>query len=502
MNNLNCNIKMKNKLLTMLLSGVIAQTAIASELTLDKAILIAHRRSYSAQMARFRFTASYWTYRSFKAELLPSVNLNGSLLNFDHSKVETRNSESGLINYVDNNSLTNSMTLSVDQQIPGLGGTVSLQSYLYRLDQFDYNMTTYNSQPLRITYNQPLRSYNSLNWRKKTAPVEYEVAKKQYLEDMEQVTITATRLYFGAIAAQTSYKQSQANYADLKTMYEMAEKRFAIGTINKSEMLQLELSMLNAKVAVTNNRIALDNQLFSLFSFLRLSDYEDAELTVPTEVPDVIINAADAIDYALENSSHRLSQNLTQLEAKRTLAQAKSQKGIQLQLRSEIGFTKTADNIADAYGRLRDNERIGVSLALPIFDWGVSKGKVRVAEAKLELAKIQVEQEREEYVQDIRKQVMQFAYQSEQCRTAMRARDISAERYVMTKRRFEEGTVSVTDLNTALREAETAKSQYVGQLEAYWIDYYTLRRATLYDWQLGCSLSADYNKLINSKYDE
>ena len=267
-------------------------------------------------------------------------------------------------------------------------------------------------------------------------------------------------------------------------------------------MLQLELSMLNAKVAVTNNRIALDNQLFSLFSFLRLSDYENAELTVPTEVPDVIINAADAIDYALENSSHRLSQNLTQLEAKRTLAQAKSQKGIQLQLRSEIGFTKTADNIADAYGRLRDNERIGVSLALPIFDWGVSKGKVRVAEAKLELAKIQVEQEREEYVQDIRKQVMQFAYQSEQCRTAMRARDISAERYIMTKRRFEEGTVSVTDLNTALREAETAKSQYVGQLEAYWIDYYTLRRATLYDWQLGCSLSADYNKLINSKYDE
>ena len=361
---------MKNKLLTMLLSGVIAQTAIASELTLDKAIMIAHRRSYSAQMARFKFTASYWTYRSFKAELLPSVNLNGSLLNFDHSKVETRNSESGLINYVDNNSLTNSMTLSVDQQIPGLGGTVSLQSYLYRLDQFDYNLTTYNSQPLRITYNQPLRSYNSLNWRKKTAPVEYEVAKKQYLEDMEQVTIIVTRLYFGAIAAQTSYKQSQTNYADLKTMYEMAEKRFAIGTINKSEMLQLELSMLNAKVAVTNNRIALDNQLFSLFSFLRLSDYENAELTVPTEVPDVIINAADAIDYALENSSHRLSQNLTQLEAKRTLAQAKSQKGIQLQLRSEIGFTKTADNIADAYGRLRDNERIGVSLALPIFDWG------------------------------------------------------------------------------------------------------------------------------------
>ena len=97
-------------------------------LSLRDVITIAHKRSYDAKSARFRFLADYWSYRSFKAELLPSVNLTGSLLNFDHSKVETRNSDNGHINYVDNNSLTNSLKLSVDQQIPGLGGTVSPQS--------------------------------------------------------------------------------------------------------------------------------------------------------------------------------------------------------------------------------------------------------------------------------------------------------------------------------------------------------------------------------------
>lgn len=468
-------------------------------LTLNDVITIAKQRSHNAQSARFRFVAAYWTYRSFKAELLPSVNLGGSLLNFDHSKVETRNSESGLINYVDNNSLTNNMTLSVDQHIPWLGGTVSLQSYLYRLDQFDYDLTTYNSQPLRITYTQPLRSYNSLNWQRKTAPVEYDIAKKEYLENMEQVTITATQLFFGAISAQTNYRQSIKNHADLRTMYEMAQKRFELGTINKSDILQLELSVLNAKVAVTNNRIQLDNCLFNLFSYLRLSNYQNVELDVPADVPEVIINVNDAIAYALTNSSHSQNQNLIQLEARKSLAQAKSQKGIQLQLRSEIGFTKTADNLHDAYGRLKDNEKVGLTLSLPIFDWGVSKGRVRVAEANLELARLQVEQQREEYVQDVRKQVVQFACQSEQCRTAQRARDISSERYEMTKRRFEEGTVSVTELNTALQEAETAKSQYVSQLQRYWLDYYTLRRTTLYDWQFQCKLSTDYDKLLNER---
>jgi len=479
-----------------------AQGVLAEELSLEKVIAIAHRRSYSAQSARFKFVAAYWSYRSFKAELMPSVNISGSLMNFDHSKVETRNSETGWINYVDNNSLTNSLTLSVDQHIPGLGGTVSVQSYLYRLDQFDYNQRTYNTQPLRITYNQPLRSYNNLNWQRKTAPVEFERAKKQYLENMEQVTISASQLFFGAISAQSNYKQSQKNYADLQTMYEMAKKRYAIGTINKSEMLQLELSLLNAKVNVTNNKINLDNRMFNLFSYLRLSGYDDVELIVPENMPDVVVDVAKAIDYALENSSHVNEQNLVQLEARRALAQAKSQRGIQLQLRSELGFTKTADNLSSAYGKLKDNEKIGLTLSLPVFDWGVSKGKVRVAKANLEMAKILVEQQREEYVQEVRKQVVQFACQLEQCQTAMRARDISTERYELTKRRFEEGTVTVTDLNTALQEAEKAKTQYVYQLETYWTEYFILRRTTLYDWQRACKLTADYDNLLNSRYDE
>ena len=468
-------------------------------LSLDDVIRIARERSYNAQAARLEYIASYWTYRSFRAQLLPSVNLSGSLLNFDHSRVEARNSESGLINYVDNNSLTNSLTLSLDQEIPATGGTVSLQSYLYRLDQFNYDMTTYNSQPLRISYTQPLRTYNALKWEKKTAPVEFEKAKKEYLEDMEQVTITVTQLFFGAILAQTEYKQSTANHADLQRMYDTAQKRFKIGTVTKSDMLQLELSLLNAKVAVTNNKLKLDEQMFNLFSFLRLTDYQGAELLAPSAVPDVVINADDAVAYALENSTHAPDQRLTLLQAQQSVAEAKSKRGIQLQLNSEIGFNQTAETFSGVYSHLRDNEVVGLSLSLPIFDWGVSKGRVHVAEAELELANVQAEQARVEYVEDIRRQVMQFAYQAEQCRTARRAEEISAERYEISKRRFEEGTITVTDLNTALQEAETAKSQYVSQLQTYWTDYYTLRRATLYDWQRKVRLTADYEELMKVK---
>jgi len=95
-------------------SNVIASNA---NLTLFNAIRIAQQNSYDATLARYSFLASYWTYRSFKAELLPSVNLSGGLMNFDHSIVEARNYEDGKVSYVGNNSLSNNLTLSVDQKI-------------------------------------------------------------------------------------------------------------------------------------------------------------------------------------------------------------------------------------------------------------------------------------------------------------------------------------------------------------------------------------------------
>ena len=109
------------------------------KLSLTEAIEIAKRDSYAAQVARFSFLGQYWYYRSYRAELLPSLNLSGGVMNFDRSIVEARDPDTGRISYVDNNSLSNDLTLSVDQNIPIQGGTQSLQSSLSRLDQYTYD---------------------------------------------------------------------------------------------------------------------------------------------------------------------------------------------------------------------------------------------------------------------------------------------------------------------------------------------------------------------------
>ncbi len=87
------------------------------------AIKIAQQQSYDAMVAKQSFMSQYWSYRSFQAELLPSVNLSGSLLQFDRSMVEARNYDDGRIAYVENNSMSNSLSLSIDQNIAVLGAS-------------------------------------------------------------------------------------------------------------------------------------------------------------------------------------------------------------------------------------------------------------------------------------------------------------------------------------------------------------------------------------------
>ena len=165
-----------------------------TSMTLDQAIEMAQEKSLSAMVARLSFMSQYWSYRSFKAQLLPSVGLTGSQMNFNRSMVDARNFDDGRVSYVENNTLSNSMTLSVTQNIVPLGGILSLQSSLSRLDQFNYDNKLFNSQPIRLSYTQPLRTYNELKWQKKSQPLKLEKAKRAYLEAMEEVASTVVSL--------------------------------------------------------------------------------------------------------------------------------------------------------------------------------------------------------------------------------------------------------------------------------------------------------------------
>jgi outer membrane protein TolC len=269
-----------------------------------------------------------------------------------------------------------------------------------------------------------------------------------------------------------------------------------LGLVTKGELLQLELAMLNAEMSISYNRLTLENRLFALFSYLHISDYKNIELVAPTTLPEISISSDDVISRAYSNSTHSITQQLSLLSAEQNLAYTKANNGLQVSLQAQIGLTQSADGLHSAYRNLKDNEVIGITISLPIYDWGMGRGKTRMAKAQLELARTQVAQNNLDFEQEIRTTVMYFNNQAEQCKISRRALEIAEETYLMAYKRYENGAMTVTDFNVANNELESAQAQYLSQLNTFWSYYYTIQRLTLYDYIRNEKLDCDFDKLV------
>lgn len=474
------------------------QNLTTKKMTLEQAIEIAHASSPQVQMAQLNFMAEYWNFRSYKAQFLPSLNLTGNLGNYNRSLVDVRDPETGRIGYVANNTLSNELAISINQNIPLTGGKVSLNTSLNRLDQFDYGTRIYNSNPFRMNYTQPLRSFNELKWQKKTEPLRYEKEKKVYLESLEDITLQTTSQFFTVLSAQTSHQKNVENLKDTRNMYDIAFKRSEIGTVTKSELLQLELALMNAELTVSNSRTNLEIALFNFKTYLGISESTFFELLPPTIAPDVTMEYDFVLGKALQNSSQNLTLLLKEVESQKDVAQAKALKGIQVELQANLGFSQTGNSFNEAYRLLKDQEIVGLSLTMPIYDWGMSRGKVKMAEAKARLTRTQNEQDAIKFQQDIRIKVIQFNQQAKQCEISEKALKIAQQRYDITKDRFQNGGITVTDLNTAQKELDDASGQYISQLSTFWSAYFELRKLSLYDFIGKKDISAEFDKIIEN----
>ena len=467
------------------------------EMTLAEAIHTARQQSVEALQARQSFISTYWSYRSYQASRLPSFTLSGNLGNFNRSLTLLQNPQDGSLNYVSSNNLQNSLSLQVNQNITFTGGTLTVASDLSRIDQFGSNKSlTWYSKPVTVSYYQPLFTYNQFKWDKKIQPKEYEAGKRNYLETMEGITINVVYAYQRLLLAKMSNEKSRSNFVNSGNMLKIAKERYNLGNVTKADYLQLELRMLNDSISINESDVAVREAQMQLNSLLGYDESYEIIPQVETSLPDIQMDYDLVMAKSLENSSFAIDNELSLLYAESSVASAKASRGFSFALNAHFGMSQTGSDFPQAYKDLLDQEVVGITFSIPIFDWGLGKGRVQKAKAAQEVVKAQVQQYENDYRRQIFSAVSQFNNQRQQCMVSERAMKIAYERYELTMARFKEGNASVTELNMAQTENDSALSQYINDMSNFWIYYYTLRRYTLYDFISGNDLEIDVNEMI------
>lgn len=139
----------------------------------------------------------------------------------------------------------------------------------------------------------------------------------------------------------------------------------------------------------------------------------------------------------------------------------------------------------EAYQAPLDQETATLGLSIPIYQWGRHKSQVNAARAAKEQVLTQIELNRRNLEQDIVNGVTQFEQLSSQVRVAAKADTIAQRRFDVAKNRYLIGKVDVTNLQIAQNEKDQARQSYISTLRDYWLAYYGLRRATLFDFRNG-----------------
>ncbi len=241
--------------------------------------------------------------------------------------------------YIPKNTVSNLGTLSLSQNIGPTGTVISLRSDLTLFRDIAKDLpTNYITNPVSIDITQPIRKYNTLKWQKKIEPVRYNAARKTYLANIEGVHLSAVMNFFSLALAQINKQIAEMNYSNADTLYRIAQGRYDLGTIAEDELLQMQLSWLNAETARKQADMNLRDREIRLRSFLGYNENVRLELIVPTEIPDLQVEMKEVLDLALENNPDLLQQQINVLNAQSNAAQAKAEKGLNASLTASFGF--------------------------------------------------------------------------------------------------------------------------------------------------------------------
>ncbi len=467
-------------------------------LSLRDAINIAQQQSPDAIMAKHKFRSSYWGYRSFRATYLPGIMLNATLPNINRS-IESITMPDGSANYVPRSLLDYQVNLEVNQKVGLTGGQIFINSSFGQTTNFytDTTKKNYLANLVNIGFRQPIFQYNAYKWDKKIQPLRYDEAKRKYLEDNEQIAITTITRFFNLLSAQIEVEIAKKNYHNYDTLYKIAQGRFNLGKIAENDLLQLELNLLKAEASLEQTELNYNNRLFLFKSYLRLKDSSKIVLIPPVVKNYFNIPLDKAIEEAKNNTSAGIEFQRRILEAESNVNRAKMTNRFDAQVYAEFGLSQTSDVLQEAYKNPLDQERVTVGITIPILDWGVARGNIKMAESNRDLVETSIEQEKIDFVQNIYLQVMQFGMQKKQLYIAAKSDTVAQKRFEVTHKRYMIGKVNdVLELNNAQIDNDNAKKGYINSLKNYWINYYKLRKMTLFDFENNLPITVDFNKIV------
>lgn len=478
------------------LSHLSAQQSDTLTLDLTRTVQLANDSSLSAFRAKNMYQSSYWEYRTFRANRLPSLTLHMTPLSYNHDFTRRYDSEQNIDVYRRQQSFYTYGNLAVQQNFDLTGGTFFIDSELGYLQNYgEMERSQFTSVPIRVGYRQNLLGYNSFRWEKQIAPLKFEKAQKEFISNLEQTAVTASSYFFDLAMAQAEYDLSKENLINSERLYRIGEEKHKIASIGQTDLLTLKLDRVNAENSLQNAEIQLNRAMFALASYLNMDKNTHIRISLPDYPKNMDISVDEALVHAKENNPRYLESKQNILELRQALDRTKKESMFNVGLSASVGFNQVAETFRNVYLHPLRQDIVALTLSVPLLDWGVRKGRYNMAKSNLNIAELTTQQNELRLEEDVIMTVGDFVVQRQLIKSAEEAMELAKLAYEQTQERFIIGKADINSLTLSTNRRQQAQRNYVSALKNFWQSYFKIRQLTLYDFEKGGPIRV--NELLN-----
>jgi outer membrane protein TolC len=454
-------------------------------LTIDRSMDIAVENSPDMQQTELALVRSQERLNAQRARLKSQFSI--TLDPFEYEKTNRFDQQTS--EWYLNESASTGGTFAINQRILPTDGELMLVNRF----SYDYSFTesAFATDPLSKTYNnrlylqftQPIFTYNRTRMETETLELEYEASLIRYLLMRLALERDVAVEFYAVYSNQMRLEIAQEDLKNNEESYEIISNKVEGGLLALEELYQAEVNLATSHSGVFTAELNLANSLdqFKVLIGLPL----DTTLMIAAEiVADTIpVNQELAISHALDNRMELREREIDMEQANFDLIVARSTNEFAGSITASFGVQANDDQFSSLFETPTNTPAIGLTLNIPLFDWGERKSEIKAAEASLESSQISYKMERTDIEQNVRSVVRslknlenQIVIQRKTVENAELAYDINLERY-------RNGDLTSLDLGMYQNQLSESKLALTNAIIDYKIELLNLKIQTLYDFE-------------------
>lgn len=358
---------------------------------------------------------------------------------------------------------------SKSSRLPGVYGSVS-QYYTNgnSIDPFtgDYVTDQISSTNVGVNSSMALFQGNQITNQIKQNKLLFE--KSIFTEEVEKnnIVLNILETYLQTLYSKESITIAENNLATSEKEVIRAKELLDIGTIALIDYTETQSQAATNKYKVITAKNDYQQYIIVLKQLLELSPIENIEIETVNENMDLVNLELDktkvydnALSYLPEVKVSDL--NVEANEKELDIVKGGFSPTLSLEASAGSGYTSIDDNSFSDQFDVNFNQRIGLSLSIPIFNRNQTKAAVQTAIINVEKAEIQKFNTEKEVYKKVETAYQNALSAQEQVIASEASKNAAEQSYILAQKKYDLGALSTTDLVISQNTYTNAQQTYL-----------------------------------------